>query len=242
VILNMRRWLQAILFVSICLLAARAHPGETKTLFKAEFNDLNAWSPSYLEGAGTQATYNIVRQRAESLLEARSGLLASAIEYKAQFNVYVFPTVRWQWKVEPLDQRQGAETNTGDYPLSIFVVFQRTIERRNLWQILAYGPLQLFFGEGPPPQILRYVWVGTDEAEAVPPVQTSARVGVIPLETGNAKAGQWVTEEVNLLADYERTFGGKPPTMVSIGLLSNGGSPVQDGIAYLRFIEVYGPE
>jgi hypothetical protein len=51
---------------------------------------------------------------------------------------------------------------------------------------------------------------------------SSSRSKFIVLESGNAKAGQWVTEGRNLTEDWKRLFkNDKPPKIVGLGVFTD---------------------
>jgi hypothetical protein len=53
----------------------------------------------------------------------------------------------------------------------------------------------------------------------------SSRAQLIIVESGNGKAGQWVSEERDVTADWNKVFPGKPmPKLVGLGMMTDGDS------------------
>jgi hypothetical protein len=44
---------------------------------------------------------------------------------------------------------------------------------------------------------------------------------MIAVESGAAKAGTWVEERRNIVADYRRAFGGAPPRIGAIAIMTD---------------------
>ncbi len=62
---------------------------------------------------------------------------------------------------------------------------------------------------------------------------------MIFLEKGGSRVGQWVDEEVNIVKDYEETFGKKPPRRATIGIMNDSDNTGEKATSYVEFIEVY---
>jgi DUF3047 family protein len=120
------------------------------------------------------------------------------------FDPEQYPVLSWRWRVDRMPQRADISTANGDDAAArLFVVFRDaadpSIKRK-----------------------LEYVWdtvhaVGTIIPDPYSPDTTKAVV----LESGSGKLGQWVTEKVNLVSDYQRAFGTKPGGVKTIAFASN---------------------
>ncbi len=65
------------------------------------------------------------------------------------------------------------------------------------------------------------------------------RAELIVAETGSARAGTWVTERVDVAADFAMAFGNRPGTPIQIAVASdtdNTGSMARAAFADLRFV------
>ena len=59
------------------------------------------------------------------------------------------------------------------------------------------------------------------------------------LQMGGEKKGQWIEENLNIVADYQRAFGENPPTMASLAIMNDSDDTGQSSVSYIDFIEVF---
>ena len=53
----------------------------------------------------------------------------------------------------------------------------------------------------------------------------TSRAKIFAVESGNAKAGQWISEERDVTADWKRAFPNKTmPKIAALGMLTDGDS------------------
>ena len=120
------------------------------------------------------------------------------------FDPEQYPILTWRWRVDRMPQRADISTRSGDDAAArLFVVFRDaadpSIKRK-----------------------LEYVWDTTHAAGTIIPDPFSpATVKAVVLESGSVKLGQWVSEKVNLVSDYQRAFGTKPGRVKTIAFASN---------------------
>jgi hypothetical protein len=58
---------------------------------------------------------------------------------------------------------------------------------------------------------------------------------MIAVESGNGKAGQWVSEQRNVLEDYRRYFGQDPPRPGAVAIMTDSDNTGESATAW------YGP-
>ena len=139
------------------------------------------------------------------------------------FNPAQYPILTWRWRVERLPEKADISTREGDDAAArLFVVFRDpanpTIKRK-----------------------LEYVWDTAHPAGAIiPDPYAPDTEKAIVLESGSAKVGQWVHEEVNLVRDYERAFGGKPGQVKTVAFASNSEETHSATMADLDDLQIAG--
>ncbi|MBO6518626.1 MAG: DUF3047 domain-containing protein [Rhodospirillales bacterium] len=115
----------------------------------------------------------------------------------------------WQWRVaDPLPATDLSKTDGDDRMLSLYVAFSDgslVSKAKAMMSPLAAG------------NVINYVWGGTRALDMPHPhFPDSGRLIVI--RTADAPLGQWITESVDLAADYERAFGRPAPGVAYIGI------------------------
>jgi len=114
-------------------------------------------------------------------------------------------TLSWSWRIE------GVATNGSERELSKFDHAARVF----LACDTRLGP----------PRTLNYLWANAEPVGTLLPHPKSSRAQLLILESGNAKAGRWIGEKVDVTADWKRGFPGKPmPRLVGVGLMTDGDS------------------
>lgn len=59
------------------------------------------------------------------------------------------------------------------------------------------------------------------------------------LERGAKKVRTWQDEEVDILADYQKAFGVKPPLRARIAVMNDSDDTGESSTSYMEFIEVF---
>ena len=76
-----------------------------------------------------------------------------------------------------------------------------------------------------PPRTLNYLWANVEPMGTVLEHPKSNRAQIFVVESGNPKAGQWITEERDVGADWQKVFPDKPmPKLVGIGVMTDSDS------------------
>ena len=88
---------------------------------------------------------------------------------------------------------------------------------------------------------MNYVWAGRLPPGSILSNPYSDETKVIVLQSGNARSGQWVTEQRDLVEDYRQAFGRKPPRIVGIGLMSDTDDTQEATTAYYGDIVLLSP-
>ncbi|MBN1958194.1 MAG: DUF3047 domain-containing protein [Desulfuromonadales bacterium] len=200
------------LFIAAMVLPAAppAVDAQTQSLAVDSFDQgLSGWDVQTFEGA---TTYRIVvDEDGNRVLFADSHAGASGLIKRISIDPHGFPLLRWRWKINGIVTHGDARTKEGDdYAARIYVVFPHWIK--------------------PLTRTINYIWANQlPTGEAVPNPYFS-RAMMLAVESGNAKAGQWINEERNIVDDFRRLFGEDPPQVGGVAIMTdtdNTGSSAQ---------------
>lgn len=234
--MNPGRAVAVIIFLAcLCPVAA-----QERALFREDFHDLSAWKEVFFPKISRHTVYRTERTGTSSALVADSDASASLLVYTRAFDVYGHPKARWRWKVSNVyagadPRRKGGD----DYPARIYVAFQYDPARAGVLDKALYNAARLVYGEYPPLRSLNYVWASRPDRERMIVSPYTDRSMMVLLQAGAARAGQWVDEEVDILADYRAAFGEDPPRLATIGIMSDSDNTGERATAYVDFIEVF---
>jgi hypothetical protein len=237
----MNRVLPLILIVlMVQMLSFSAASAQETVALREDFNNLDNWKPLTFPKIKKHTEYDITPEKDGNLiLTTRSKASASGIVYKGSFNPFHDPILRWRWKVDNVYLKADPHTKQGDdYPLRVYVIFEYDPAKAGLAQRALYGLAKKIYGEYPPLASLNYVWASQSIAEPFFDNPYTDRAKMIPLRSGTGHLGQWVEEEVNVLADYRRVFGEDPPDCASLAIMNDSDNTGEAAVSHMDFIEV----
>jgi len=160
---------------------------------------LSGWSEKSFQGT---TDYRIVEEEGRKVLFARSDNSASGLIFDTSFDPQEFPVLSWRWKVSDTIRKGDSRSKSGDdYAARIYVVFPH-------W----------FF---PKTKTLNYIWANQLPKNSSQLSVYTSNDMMIAVESGSAKAGEWVTVQRNLLDDYRQAFGEEPAKVGAIAIMTD---------------------
>jgi hypothetical protein len=190
----MIKWVLVLAVVLNCSLRA-------DVLFTETFDQglTKRWAPREFEGT---TTYQVVTEGENKVLRAVANQAASGLGAELSLKPGGKMTLSWRWKIDQIPPGgTDQKIESFDHTARLFVAFNTLIG---------------------PPRTINYVWANNVKKGARYDHPSSSRAKFIVLQAGNEKAGEWVSEERDLLADWRTLFGnGKIPEIVAIGLMTD---------------------
>jgi hypothetical protein len=181
------------------------------------------WQPYVLRRDLARTNYTMERRDSRIALHAiadnaRSGL-ACAVDIDPQRS----PWLRWEWRVDSVNEAATvADDILEDTPARLVIAFAGDLSTLTLRDRVFFEQVELFTGKMLPFATLTYVWDGQLPVGTVLPYARSGRIRYDVIESGAARAGQWLRYERNVLDDYRRVFGTTPEGHItSVGVLTD---------------------
>ena len=176
---------------------------------------LDGWTQKIFSG---ETDYRIVSDAGQKVLHAKSSASASGLVFETEYDPVEYPILAWRWKIDHIIARGDSRTKSGDdYAARVYVIFPH-------W----------FFPKTKP---LTYIWGNRLPKEAVQPNAYTGNAMMIAVESGSAMAGQWVSVQRNIIADYRRAFGEDPPTVGAIAIMTDTDQTGESALAWYADIE-----
>ena len=146
--------------------------------------------------------YRVVPEGTGHVLQADSHGTASALIHKVDLDPRDYPILSWRWKVAGTIAQGDERTRAGDdYAARVYVIFPH-------W----------FF---PKTRTLNYLWANhLRQGEFIANAYTGNAM-MIAVESGPEHSGQWIVERRNIIEDYRRAFGGDPPQIGAIAIMTD---------------------
>ncbi|HEX9048454.1 MAG TPA: DUF3047 domain-containing protein [Verrucomicrobiae bacterium] len=153
----------------------------------------------------TPTVYQVRQDGTNSYVHAVADNSCSGLSLKLDLPPPAKVKLRWRWRI------QGVNTNGSERDLKKFDHAARV-----------FVAFDTFIG---PPRTLNYTWANAEPVGTVLSHPKSERAQIFVVETGNGKAGQWLTEERDVTADWKRGFPDKPmPKIVGLGIMTDSDS------------------
>jgi hypothetical protein len=197
-----RIWTMTILFWAV------VWPGRLtaeQVLFAENFSHglSNAWQNMSFFKKPT--AYQVHCDGTNCFLQAVADKSCSALSRKLDLPPPSHLVLRWRWRVT------GVATNGSERDLSRFDHAARV-----------FVAFDTFVG---PPRTLNYLWANVEPVGAMLEHPKSGRAQLFMVESGGTRVGQWLAEERDVTADWQRAFPGKPmPKVVGLGLMTDSDS------------------
>jgi len=206
-----------------------------EVLLKEDFNNLENWEPLTFEKIEEHSTYEIK----DSLLVAKSSNSASGIKLKKTYDIYKYPVLTFKWKTNNVYKKGDARTKAGDdYPIRIYVMFKYDPDNASFFEAVKYDFAKTIYGEYPPHSTINYIWSNKEQKEKYITSAYTDRAKMAVLNSGTEKLNHWQEHTVNVLENYELAFGEKPPTNVTLAIMSDSDNTGESSLSYVDYIEV----
>ena len=194
----------------VAVVTVTATVGRADDLAVSRFSveGLAGWTPKSFKGA---TDYRLVDDNGRMVVEATSNATASGLVKKIRFDPVTYRYLRWSWKIDHIIKDGDEKSRAGDdYAARLYVIFPG----RFFWQVKA----------------INYIWANRlPKGESLPNPYTAEDM-MVAVESGSSQAGQWITEERDILADYRYLFGEDPKGAEGIAIMTDtdntGGSAV----------------
>ena len=180
-------------------LSAAAAGAEEIKVSRFGSEGLAGWEEKRFTG---RTEYQLLQDNGTAVIKATSHSSASGMIRKISFDPAKFRYLRWSWKISHTIAGADERAKSGDdYAARLYVIFPG----RFFWQMRA----------------LNYVWANrVPKGEYISSPYTS-HVKILAVESGNARAGKWLSEECDIAADFLRLFGEEPPPAEAIAIMSD---------------------
>lgn len=109
-------------------------------------------------------------------------------------NIHETPILSWKWRVDKIPEGGNEDKGPNDVAASIYVAFDM-------------GRVALFKKV---PKSIRYTWSST-LSKGTELSKFFGNQKIIVVESGEDEMGKWIRFEHNIVEDYKRMFGDKPP-------------------------------
>lgn len=147
---------------------------------------------------------------AATVLRVRSQAASGAASLDLRADPAEASVLRWRWKIDRVVEKADLRRREGDdFAARVYVFFDLPEEELSFGARLRMKLARLVHGEALPAAGLCYVWDNRHARGTTAWNPYTDRIRMIVLQSGPARAGQWVGEERDLAADFLAAFGAR---------------------------------
>jgi hypothetical protein len=191
--------IRTALLVILLLCTSLIVHADTLSISNYATDGLSGWSEKSFKG---NTEYTLVQDGNRKVVKAHSKASASGLFKKVRLDPSRYRYLRWSWKIAAIVKNGDERTKAGDdYAARVYVIFPG----RFFWQTKA----------------INYIWANRLSREAYVPNAFTANAMMLAVESGSDRAGQWIMEERDILADYRKLFGEEPQEVGAIAIMTD---------------------
>ena len=198
------------------------------------------WRVVQIDRKTRPTTYRLAKVAGVAAVEARANDSMALFARPVSVDLAQTPILCWRWLVDaPVARGEMTKKSGDDYAARLYVAFAMPASEMSAGTRFKLAIARRLFGGNVPDAALNYVW---DNRNPVGTRRTSAytdRAAMIVTESGTARAGTWVTERVDVAADFAAAFGNRRGTLTEVAVASdtdNTHSIARAAFADLRFV------
>ncbi|MDX1672190.1 MAG: DUF3047 domain-containing protein [Balneolaceae bacterium] len=156
------------------------------------------------------------------VIKATSNNAASGLIHTADIDTEQYPVIKWRWKIEQVLEKGNLEKKRGDdYAARIYVTFDYDRSKLSLGEKIKLWAIETFTSYEIPLRAINYIWANKAPAGTVAPNPFTDWVQMIAVQSGNEKAGEWISERRNIYKDYKKAFGEEPGNITGVAIMTD---------------------
>ena len=201
-----------IAVLAACCLAGPARPEATDTLAARGWDEIVFDGFAQNQWTAVPGGVRVVSERSVSILFRP---LAADLART--------PILRWRWRISAAPAPTDLTRTEGeDRALGVYVGFPYEPGRAGFWEGLKRRVIVALMGEEAPGRLLTYIWGGNRPRGALLHREGEEGRGAMKiLRTPAAPVNVWLSERVDVAADFRAAFGWDPPDPTYIGIVSD---------------------
>jgi hypothetical protein len=197
------------------------------------------WQPLRPAPKANDTRYSLMSDAGVVVLKAEANQAMSGLIHSVRVDVRQTPLLRWRWKIgAPVRTADMRRKSGDDYAARIYVLFDYPAEKLPFGTRAKLKLAETLYGQKIPTAALNYVWDNRYPVGTIQPNSYTDRARMVVVETGDARAGEWVTETRDLAADFRAAFGEEPPDVVAVALATDTDNTGESAVAWYGDIEL----
>lgn len=173
------------------------------------------------------------------VIKATSNEAISSVTTPLRADPNEFSQLEWEWKIEEvLPSGDLTEKDGDDFVARIYVTFDYPVSDLPFGQKVKYRVYKAFTSFDIPLRSLNYVWASKEEVGTIAESPFTGWVQYIVVNSGNDKAGKWISLKRNILEDYREAFGEEPRDITGVTIMTDSDNTKESTKAWFGKIKL----
>lgn len=198
------------------------------------------WQLIRLEKQVPATEFRSLRWDGVNAIEARAEASMALLGRPVDIDLALHPVLCWRWRIDGVVKSADMSRRSGDdYAARVYLAFQMPPGSLGLADRAALSVARAVYGNIVPDAAINYVWDNRHPVGTVMPNAYTNRARMVVRRSGDAQAGGWVEERVNVRDDAARLFGSERIALKFVAVASdadNTGERARAGFADLHFV------
>jgi hypothetical protein len=191
------------------------------------------WQPLTFRSSERHTDYSLVDEAGTVVVKAVSERAASGLTRTLSIDPARYPVVAWRWKVTSALPKSDATRKDGDdFAARLYISFAMDPDKVGYLERLKQKTARLLYGPDVPYRALTYIWGNHSAAGAMTVNPYTDRVMMVAVQSGDSRAGRWVSERRNVYEDYQKAFGEAPPMISGVAIMTDTDNTVDSAVAW----------
>lgn len=191
------------------------------------------WHLLTFPGIESHTRYRLIRDQDTLVVQAQSQAAAAGLIRYLKFDAQLHDWLSWRWKITHVLKKGDLHRKEGDdYPARLYVAFEFEPQRASWWERMVHAVAGASAGRQLPGTTLSYIWANRAARGTLADNPFTDQVKMFVLQSGNAKANQWISEKRNIVQDYRRAFGHDPPPAMGVAIMTDTDNTGESATAY----------
>jgi len=183
-------------------------------------------------GKAKPTTYREANVAKSPAIEARVDSSMALLARPIRVDLAQTPVLCWRWLVHDVVTKADIRKKSGnDFAARVYVSFDMPDSALSAGTRMKLGMARRMLGMAVPDAAVTYVWDNRGAVGLAIKSPYTDRQQLIVAQSGNDRAGQWVSERADVAADFARAFGGKPGRAVELAIAADGDNTKSTGRA-----------
>ncbi|MBI2277076.1 MAG: DUF3047 domain-containing protein [Dechloromonas sp.] len=199
------------------------------------------WTVEHLDQRVPPTQYGLRKWDGVVAIEAKANRSMALLGRTITVDLKKTPILCWLWRIDaPVAAADMTRKSGDDYAARVYLTFEVPPGQLSFATRAKLRLARSLYGSQVPDAALNYIW---DNRHPVGTLQDNAytdRARMLVLRSGNSRAGGWIQERRNVLADFYQAFGEISGELRGLAIASdtdNTGEEAHAGFADFRFVQ-----